>query len=220
MVVAHIARAAICAAMLPCLAHAGWQDLPDQIQSQPLADSMKINGVPVNARALSTTLSPEDAIKQVEEKWSHTEHAGILKHAKLGEWLVLNQGLEKAHRSVQFRTTANGTEGFAAVTDTEHGVTARPAITLPADLVPVSIIDTVDGARHSQQIIAVSRRSIDSTTDVLEGSISDAGWKRHVRKKVDTTIRYAANKGPLELDALIQAQKHGSMVMINTITSN
>lgn len=196
---------------------AGWLDTPDLLQLQGVGDQLRINGVPMEVRGFSTSLPVEDLLLQVQANWQMNNKNSVLR-SKAASWTVLNQTVGDEHRSFQARDLGAGkTDGFVALTSPKKASDPKPAVSLPADLVPVSIIDSRDQGKVSQQVIAVSTRSIDATANSLEAALKAGGWQRHVRQKKDSTLIFSANKGDLEFDARLQSQSSGTLVMMNTI---
>ncbi len=199
-------------------AQAGWQDTPDALQMQAMGDELRVNGVPMEVRGFTSNLPMEELLKQVQTSWQMA-NKNTVKRTSMTAWTVLNQTTGSEHRSFQVRESAPGkSDGFLALTSPQRARDPKTAVTLPPDLTPVSIIDSRDQARVSQQVIAVSPRSVDATANSLEAALKAAGWQRHVRQKKDNTLLFSANKGQLEFDARLQAQSNGTLIMMNTIT--
>lgn len=198
------------------VAHAAWQDVPGSIVLQTMGDQMAINGVPMAVRAFNTSLPAEQVLQQVQSAWERNKDRTSVTRTSMGPWTVLNQSIGSEHRSFQIRPArTGGFEGFVALTSPARAREAKPLIRLPADVLPVQIVDSVDQGRSSQQIVAVSKRSMEATSAALEASLLAAGWQRHVMKKQARTVVFAADRNGQELDAIVNAEKKGSMVMVN-----
>ena len=197
-------------------ARAAWQDVPDSISLQQMGDKMAVNGVPMTVRAFHTSIPAEQVVQMVQDAWDRNRDRTSVTRTSMPPWTVLNQTIGTEHRSFQIRASANGGyEGFVALTSPALAREPKPLIRLPAEVTPVQIVDSVDSGRSSQQIVAVSKRSIDATGAALEASLKAAGWERHVMKKNAKTLVFAANRNGQEFDAILTAEKNGSMVMMN-----
>lgn len=203
-------------ALLAPPAGAAWQDIPDIISLQQMGDKMVVNGIPMTVRAFHTSIPAEQVVNMVQASWDRNRDRTSVTRTSMPPWTVLNQTIGTEHRSFQIKASANGGyEGFVALTSPALAREPRPLIRLPPEVTPVQIIDSVDNGRNSQQIVAVSKRSMDATGAALEASLKAAGWQRHVMKKNAGTLVFAANRKGQEFDAILTAEKNGSMVMMN-----
>lgn len=210
------AALALTIALTALPADASWQDIPDSIVLQNMGDSMAVNGIPMTVRAFNTMLPAEQVLQMVQAAWDRNRDRTSVTRTNLPPWTVLNQTVGNQHRSFQIKASKNGGfEGFVALTSPALAREPKPLIALPPEVTPVQIVDSVDNGRKSQQITAVSRRSIEATSAALEASLRAAGWARHVMKKDARTVVFAANRSGQEFDAIMTAEKHGSMVMMN-----
>ena len=212
-----LARAiALAIALLAPPAGAAWQDIPDVIGLQHMGDKMVVNGIPMTVRAFHTSLPAEQVVNMVQEAWDRNRDRTSVTRTSMPPWTVLNQTVGAEHRSFQIKASRNGGyEGFVALTSPALAREPRPLIRLPPEVTPVQIVDSVDNGRNSQQIVAVSKRSIGATGAALEASLKAAGWERHVMKKNAGTLVFAANRKGQEFDAILTAEKNGSMLMMN-----
>ena len=207
---------ALTIALLAPPAGAAWQDIPDIISLQQMGDKMVVNGIPMTVRAFHTSIPAEQVVNMVQASWDRNRDRTSVTRTSMPPWTVLNQTIGTEHRSFQIKASVNGGyEGFVALTSPALAREPRPLIRLPPEVTPVQIIDSVDNGRNSQQIVAVSKRSMDATGAALEASLKAAGWERHVMKKNARTLVFAANRKGQEFDAILTAEKNGSMVMMN-----
>jgi hypothetical protein len=207
---------ALTMALLAPPAGAAWQDVPDVITLQHMGDKMVVNGIPMTVRAFHTAMPAEQVVDLVQEAWDRNRDRTSVTRTRMPPWTVLNQTVGAEHRSFQIKASPNGGyEGFVALTSPALAREPRPLVRLPPEVTPVQIVDSVDNGRNSQQIVAVSKRSIDATGAALEASLKAAGWQRHVMKKNAGTLVFAANRKGQEFDAILTAEKNGSMVMMN-----
>ncbi|MBC3927411.1 hypothetical protein [Undibacterium sp. CY21W] len=204
---------------LPC--HAGWQDTPDNLRLQAVGEDLRLNGTPMKIKAFTADLPMESVLKQVHDNWEKQADRSPVTRTKNINWIVLNQSIGNQHRSFQIREiSASKVEGYVALTSPQQTTEPKLVVRLPSDVQTVSIIDSGDGGKISQQIIAVSPRSIDATVSALETSLKAAGWERHVLKKNGTLTTFSANRNGQEFDARLSAQKAGTLLMMNTIVQS
>lgn len=202
----------------PLAAAANWQDLPDHIALQHMGDQLVVNGIPMSVRAFNTMLPAEQVVQEVQSAWERNKDRTSVIRTSMPPWTVLNQTVGSEHRSFQIKPGRHGGfEGFVALTSPALAREPKPVIGLPPGVTPVQIVDSVDNGRSSQQIMAVSTRSIEATSVALEASLKAAGWQRHVMKKDAKTVVFAANRNGQEFDAILTAEKRGSMILMNTV---
>ncbi|SHH24903.1 hypothetical protein [Massilia sp. CF038] len=206
--------AAAALALAAPLAHAGWQDTPDSLHLQPVGEHMKVNGTPMEIRAFSSTVPVAQLLDTVEAEW---KRSGMVTRTVASTWTVLNQTVGEQHRSLQVRTGGAATDGFVALTSPKQARPPKLAIALPSDVTAVSIVDSSDQGKTSQQVIAVSRRSPSATVNALESTLRGQGWQRqHLHINAKGAV-FSANRGDEQFDATLSAQRAGSLLMMNTI---
>jgi len=204
---------------LPC--NAGWQDTPDSLRLQAVGEDLRLNGTPMKIKAFTADLPMESVLNQVQDNWQKQTERNPVTRTKNASWTVLNQTIGNQHRSFQIREISGAkVEGYVALTSPQQTTEPKLAVRLPADVQTVSIIDSSDAGKVSQQVIAVSPRSIDASVSALEASLKAAGWERHVLKKSATLTTFSANRNGQEFDASLSAQKAGTLLMMNTIVQS
>ncbi len=198
-------------------AHAnGWQDTPTALNLQPMGDSLRMNGTPMIIRSFSTDMPLDVVLRDVQSNWERPGSAPV-KRTKLPTWTVLNQTVGDQHRSIQARQNGALVEGFVALTSPKATREPTLALRMPPQVTAMQVIDSTDNGKVSQQIVAVSRRSVDATAMALEASLKAEGWTRHLFKKHNGGIIVSANRGEQQFDANLSAQKSGALVMISTV---
>lgn len=217
LLVSH-ARIALAAGLLlasSAASAATWQDVPEHLQLDPIGDSLRLNGTPMQIRNFHSAVPMEALLHDVQENWQRTSHNSVSKTAIPG-WTVLNQQVGDEHRSFQVRPAGPAqVEGFVALTSPKKKVEPQMALRLPSDMTAVTVIDSVDAGKSTQQVIAVSRRSIDASASALSAQLRAGGWERHVMKRNGQTMMLSANKGAQTFDASLKAEKAGSLIMFN-----
>lgn len=204
----------------PC--YAEWHDLPHSINLQSVGDDMRLNGVPMKIIAVSANLPLEKAMDEVKRAWSLKPGSAPVERGKTSDWQVLNQSIGTQHRSLQLRAhTTESVEGYVALSSPAERREPKSAVRLPSDMQTVSIIDSQDGTKQAQQIVAVSPRSSDATVAALETALKAEGWQRHALRKDGGVVLFAANRGKnssaQEFDARLVQQKAGTLIFMNTV---
>lgn len=216
-------RAGLISAMLLCAAGAvqaaNWQNTPDSLKLSSVGDTLRLNGTPMQIRAFTSSLPMEKLLNEVQHGWQ-LSHRSDVTRTRIPGWTVLNQTIGDEHRSFQVRgTSPTQLEGFVALTSPKMTREPKLAVRLPSDMTAVSIVDSVDDGKSSQQVIAVSPRSMDFSASAIEAQLRAAGWQRHVFKKSAGSIQFAANKGAQQFDATVSAQKQGALIMMSVLTN-
>lgn len=207
------------AAAAPAVRGAGanWQDLPDGLQLEALGESLRMNGTPMAIRAFSSRMPAEEVLRAVTASWERDPGHAAVHRSTIPNWTVLNQTVGERHRSLQVRERGGRTEGFVALTSPAETREPTLALRLPPLVLPMQVVDSVDQGKVSQQVVAVSRRSVDATASALDEALKAQRWQRRPMKKEGKVVRLSANRGAEQFDAILSAQKSGALVMINTI---
>lgn len=205
------------AASLSCVAAETWQDLPASLQLEPVGDSLRMNGTPMSIRAFRSRQAPEVLLREVQAAWERDPGHQPVQRATIPNWTVLNQTIGERHRSFQVRAEGGVSEGFVAVTSPRETREPKLVVRLPPLVQPMQVVDSVDQGKASQQIVAVSRRSVDATASALDEALKAQRWQRQSMKKQGDVVRLSANRGMEQFDAILSAQKSGSLVMINAV---
>ncbi|AMP00718.1 hypothetical protein CAter282_2884 [Collimonas arenae] len=199
-------------------AWSGWLDTPDSIDLQSVGDDVRFNGTPMSMRYFVSPSSTEEVIAQFKQAWERGHVRGSVVDSKLGSWAVLNQSLGDTHRSVQVRPAPNGgVEGYVALTSPTLTREPQLRVRLPSDLQVVSVMESSDQGRGSQQVTAMSRRSLDGISMSMQNALRSAGWNIKVAKRDANSARLSADKGKQEFDAVLTAAQKGTAVMMNTV---
>lgn len=194
-----------------------WQDLPASLQLEAMADSLRMNGTPMSIRAFHSRVPAEVLIQEVQAAWGRNPRHGPVQRSSIPKWMVLNQTVGEQHRSFQVRDQNGGAGGYVAVTSPKETVEPRLVLRLPALVSPLQVVDSVDQGKASQQVMAVSRRSVDATAAALNEALKAQRWERASMKKQGDVVRLSANRGGEQFDAILSGQKNGALVMINTV---
>lgn len=199
------------------IAAGSWQDLPGSLQMEPLGDSLRMNGTPMTIRAFQSREPAETLLREVQAAWEQDPGRQPVRRTSMSNWTVLNQAIGERHRSFQVREEGGQSRGFVAVTSPQETREPKLAVRLPPLVLPMQVVDSVDQGKVSQQVVAVSRRSVDATAVALDEALKAQRWVRQSMKKQGAVVRLSANRGPEQFDAVLSAQKSGALVMINTV---
>lgn len=194
-----------------------WQDLPASLQLEPLGDSLRMNGTPMSIRAFRSRQPAEALLREVQASWERDPGHQPVRRSSIPNWTVLNQAVGERHRSFQVREQDGVTQGFVALTSPRETREPVLAVRLPAQVQTMQVIDSVDAGKVSQQVMAVSRRSVDATAAALGEALKAQRWGSAVMRKQGQAVRISANRGGEQFDAVVSAEKRGALLMINTI---
>jgi hypothetical protein len=200
-----------------CLA-AGWIDTPDSIALQNVGDEIRLNGTPMKIRSFTSNQPLEQVIKQFQDNWESGNKVDKVSLTKMNEWTVLNQTIGEGHRSVQAKESGNGlVEGYVALTSPLRTREPKLKIRMPSDVKILSVVESAEQGRSSQQVTAVSDRSMDGAANSIEGALRQAGWSVRPRQKKPNATRISADKSEQEFDAIVSPANTGAMLMMNTV---
>jgi hypothetical protein len=218
-----LARPGVLAALAGTLlgtsaAATGWQGAPESLHLESVGEEIRVNGTPMLVRRFEASQSADAVLSFIERDWSATPASAPVRHSKLGDWTILNQDIGDRHRSVQVRESSPGSiEGLLAVTSPSLHREPVLSIRLPAGLSMVSVVDSIDQGRTSQQIMASSRQSRDNVGNALESALRNSGWATPRRRQSPNAVLISSNRGDAELDAIVTVNSGGSMAVINIV---
>jgi hypothetical protein len=211
------AALALGAAPLSWAEPASWQDLPASLQLEPLGDTLRMNGTPMSIRAFRSREPVETLLREVQAGWERDPGHQPVQRSSIPNWTVLNQTIGERHRSFQVRQQDGMTQGFVAVTSPRETRAPVLAVRLPAQVQAVQVVDSVDTGKASQQVLAVSQRSVDATAAALGDALKAQRWGNPMLNKQGQVVRLSANRGEEQFDAVLSAQKHGALLMMNVV---
>jgi hypothetical protein len=194
-----------------------WQDLPDSLQLESMGDSLRMNGTPMSIRAFHSRQSAETLLHDVQSSWERDPGHGPVRLSRIPNWTVLNQAIGERHRSFQVHEQDGLTRGFVAVSSPKETRAPVLAVRLPMQVQAMQVIDSVDAGKVSQQVVAVSQRSVDATTAALGDALKAQAWDKPTVRKQGQSVRMSTNRGDEQFDALLSGEKHGALILINTI---
>lgn len=193
-----------------------WQDLPDSLQLESMGDTLRMNGTPMSIRAFHSRQSAETLLREVQANWERDPGHEPVRRSSIPNWTVLNQAIGERHRSFQVREQDGSARGFVAVSSPKETRDPVLAVRLPAQVQAMQVIDSVDAGKVSQQVLAVSRRSVDATAAALGDALKAQSWDRPTVRKQGQAVRVSANRGGEQFDALLSGEKRGALIMMNT----
>jgi hypothetical protein len=196
---------------------ATWQDLPGSVQLEALGDTLRMNGTPMSIRAFRSREPVETLLREVQASWERDPGHQPVQRSRIPNWTVLNQAIGERHRSFQVREQDGVAQGFVAVTSPREARAPVLAVRLPAQVQAVQVIDSVDAGKASQQVLAVSKRSVDATASALGEVLKAQRWDNPMLKKQGQAVRISANRGGEQFDAVLSGQKHGALLMMNVV---
>lgn len=211
------AALALAAAPLSWAEPATWQDLPASLQLEPLGDTLRMNGTPMSIRAFRSREPAETVLREVQASWERDPGHQPVQRSSIPNWTVLNQAIGARHRSFQVRERDGQTQGFVAVSSPRETRAPVLAVRLPAQVQAVQVIDSVDAGKASQQVMAVSKRSVDATASALGDALKAQRWGSPMLTRQGRSVRLSANRGDEQFDAVLSGQKHGALLMMNVV---
>jgi hypothetical protein len=104
-------RLVLALALAPAWACAA--DLPASFHIAPEVLHLRINGVSVNSRVLTSTLEPSSACIQIARQWQRTgNHGQIAPCQRAGSWLLITHRAGNALQTAQLQGAGVGSAGF------------------------------------------------------------------------------------------------------------
>lgn len=127
-----IASALLLAPVCSAGAVPAYSALPPDFVVVASAQLLRINGVVVHSRAISSALTPQRACALIEQTWRSVAHSAppaICRRA--GDWLLVTRGAGNRLQTAQLQEHDGGSIGFLSELDPLAPVGPRPAPSLP-----------------------------------------------------------------------------------------
>lgn len=154
---------------------------PPQGQSEWVARSMRMNGLPMTLKSFRSRLTP-DALCQYYEAMGNRQHVAI-QRLRRGEWLVLSMNARDELITVQARQTLEGSEGTITVSPalTTVHLTIDTAFPHPATASIVNLQEYDDEGSEAEHISLASARSVAVETQAFIDRLQRDGWQARRR---------------------------------------
>jgi hypothetical protein len=126
------ALAVLCCSRLCAGASVSELDLPAEISISDTTQLLRINGLDVRSRPLTSALAPNDACALFEQQWKGRGNAGPpVQCQRVGRWLVITRSVGKVFQTAQLEATGHGSVGFLSAVDPLAVHSSRPRVPLP-----------------------------------------------------------------------------------------
>jgi hypothetical protein len=164
--------------MAPLYAAAAWPQLPIPADAriEPIGSEVRLNGIPMR---MQRVLAP----RPLEELARHYRDALGPRHAseRLPDRLILSQARDAYFITVSIRPlTAALTEALVSVADARAArqASGRPlGISLPAESAVLSDMESVDGNKHSRQLVLSNPHAIPANLDAFSRALDARGMR-------------------------------------------
>jgi hypothetical protein len=127
-----------------CRAATPARDLPEQFSVVPVAQHVRVNGLPADIEAISTFADPQRACAWIAEHWEKLGYASLNGCRRRGEWLLVTRCVGLQEQTVQLRGSRKGTFGYLSRLDLRARPTRPPwpRIPLPAGARVLSVMQS------------------------------------------------------------------------------
>jgi hypothetical protein len=127
-----LALAVLCGRALCVGAAASESDLPPDISAADTMQLLRINGLDVRSRALTSALAPDAACALLERQWQVSGNGGPpIRCQRVGVWFVITHRAGEVLQTAQLQARNHGSVGFMSAVDPFALPSERPRATLP-----------------------------------------------------------------------------------------
>ena len=137
----------LCAGAAPSDAVAAEADLPPDIAAAGNTQLLRINGLHVRSRALTSALAPGAACALLERQWQGSGQGGPqLKCQRVGVWFVITHRTGGVLQTAQLQATDHGSDGFLSAVDPFAVPSGRAsaALPLPAGARMLNVVQSIE----------------------------------------------------------------------------
>ena len=135
------------------------------------AQLLRINGLDVLSRALTSALSPDDACALLERQWQSNCR-------RVGEWLLISHRVGRVLQTAQLETKGRGSVGFLSMVDPLTTPSARlhAQLPLPAGARVVNVVQSIEAGDSVTQFTLLLPMSPAAVLQRLRSAARDRGW--------------------------------------------
>lgn len=207
-----------------------WPEMPKppQSKSQWIADSMRVNGVPMRVLQFQSSASRQEVVDYYKARWTN---GSALKPAinALDGATVIGQMQGPYLLNVKVRDGIKG--GSTGLLSVSRILGSKPDFS-PGD-VPLSpgamvksVVESNDPGKHNREVVLQAPQSTASVMNFYGAALEAAGWHRIQSNEAARTPHspaggfavYGRNASELQLGVTDQPNGMGSMVVVNTVT--
>jgi hypothetical protein len=154
-------------------------ELPAAFQLSPQVLHLRINGLGVNSRLLTSDLEPTGACALLARYWQHG--GGPRRSApcqRAGRWLLITHRTGNVLQTAQLEETSDGSEGFLSEVDpfATHMAGAYPRLPLPVGARIVNAVQSVLGSDSVTQFTIELPCSPGAPLARLRAAARELGW--------------------------------------------
>ena len=173
-----IAAPAHAGALMSATASLPEVDAPPQGEAQWIAQSMRMNGLPMTLKSFHSRLSAE-AVLHHYDAWARTQGRRESAQSRNGEWLVLAIKSARHYISIQARTTLDGSHGTIAVSAVLEGAALKldTSFPIPGTARIVNLQQYDDFGMEAEHISLSSARAPHTEAFAFSQLLAREGWQ-------------------------------------------
>lgn len=151
---------------------------PSGGESVWIARAMRLNGVPMTIKRLTSATNAAEVLHRYEHKL-RTSSDVKTRRSQEGRWHVLAVMTDEYYATIRARNTSKGAEGTVIVTPPLSRVKPKKRTTFPhpGSAALVSLQEYDDEGVEAEHISFVSRRSVGIEARAFEKQLADRGWQ-------------------------------------------
>jgi hypothetical protein len=160
---------------------------PPNGEAQWVAQSMRMNGLPMTIKAFKTSASVDEVIHFYEHWWRGKGRADYTRSER-GEWRVLGIKTSEHYITVQARSTLAGAEGTIAVSaDPRKVKRVRTLFPHPKSSTVVTLQEYDDLGLQSEHITLLSQRAATVEAREFANVLARKGWHLVLNRRATKT---------------------------------
>lgn len=165
------------AACLPQAALACPATLPAGLGSEPVGETLVVNGLPMTIRQVTAKESPAAVLDRVEQAWKDEKYD--VKRQRAGEWDIVAAGSEACLATLQLiaRQGSFGYFGVGQPAREQPWLPKRLSVTLPGGIELNSTVSSTDSGRRGTTVSFSTRRTVDDIDAYFQRHLGATGWQ-------------------------------------------
>ncbi|SPE25125.1 conserved exported hypothetical protein [Burkholderiales bacterium] len=204
--------------------------MPPKAKVQWVADSMRVNGVPMRVMQFQSPASRAEIVEYYRAYWSggYPTKPSV---SALGEATVVGQAHGPYFMTVKVQDAAHASsQGLIAVSRVLGSKIERNAgdLALMPGARVVSVVESNDPGKRSREVLVFNTQPPPSVVRFYEASLQSAGWRQVQHNDAPRTANgpggsflvYARDRSELQLSVAARPNGQGSQLLANLVTKD
>lgn len=175
---------------------------------------LRINGLDVRSRALTSALAPDAACALLERQWRAAEAPVLVDSCqRAGSWYVITHPSGDVVETAQFKALAHGSGGFVSTVDPLAVPAGKPRVRLPlpAGTRVLNIVQSIESGNSVTQFTLLLPLPLTAALMKLRTTARERGWES-VQARDSSVIDF--QRGAVSSRAIAASAPMGTAIVL------